>query len=96
MYGGCECMQNSLSLMTYEDFERLLEGPRGKYYIGRWEYFKEVINIIEHENVHSVIELGPGLLPIVKDSDLVMNPEEDSFGNTPYSLLPKNLILGYM
>lgn len=73
-------MQDSLSLMTYKDYEDLLKGPRGQYYIGRWEYFKEVLKIISNENVKSVIELGPGLLPIVKNSDVIINPEEDSFG----------------
>ena len=66
--------------MTYDDYHELLSGPRGQYYIGRWEYFKEVLKLIQNEKVERVIELGPGLLPIVKNSDLIMNPEEDSFG----------------
>jgi hypothetical protein len=66
--------------MSYKDYEELLSGPRGEYYTGRWEYFKEVIKIIQNENVGSVLELGPGLLPIVKNSDVIMNPQEDSFG----------------
>lgn len=73
-------MQNILNLMTFKDYEELLNGPRGQYYIGRWEYFKEVLKIIQNEEIKNVIELGPGLLPIVKNSDLIMNPEEDSFG----------------
>lgn len=73
-------MYYGLALMTYEDFEELLDGPRGQYYSGRWEYFKEVLKIIQNERFKNVIELGPGLLPIVKNSDVIMNPEEDSFG----------------
>ena len=73
-------LQENSNIMTYQDYEELLNGPKGHYYIGRWEYFKEVIKIIQNEKFQSVIELGPGLLPIVKDSDVIMNPEEDSFG----------------
>jgi len=71
---------DKLTLMTYEDYEELLEGPRGKYYAGRWEYFKEVLKIIQNEKFINVIELGPGLLPIIKNSDVIVNPHEDSFG----------------
>lgn len=73
-------MTNELELMTYSDYKSLLCGPRGQYYKGRWEYFKEVLDIIQNEVVNNVIELGPGLLPIVKNSDVITNPEEDSFG----------------
>jgi hypothetical protein len=73
-------LHEGLSLMTFEDYEELLNGQRGQYYIGRWEYFKEVLKIIHNEKFKSVIELGPGLLPIVKNSDVIMNPQEDSFG----------------
>jgi hypothetical protein len=73
-------MLDGLPLMTYDDYEELLNGPKGHYYIGRWEYFKEVLKVIQNEKVKSVIELGPGLLPIVKNSDVIMNPEEDHFG----------------
>ena len=73
-------MNTDIDIMTFEDYKELLNGPRGNYYIGRWEYFKEVIKIIQHEKIRTVLELGPGLLPIVKNSDVIMNPEEDSFG----------------
>lgn len=66
--------------MTYKDYEELLKGPRSNYYIGRWEYLKEVIEIIKGQNIRYVLEIGPGLLPIVKNSDVIMNPEEDAFG----------------
>jgi hypothetical protein len=73
-------LPKGLDLMTYEDFKELLNGPGGRYYAGRWEYFKEVLGIIRDQKPKSVIELGPGLLPIVKNSDVIMNPEQDSFG----------------
>lgn len=74
-------LHDGLTLMTYKDYEELLNGPRGQYYIGRWEYFKEVLKVIQNEKVKNVIELGPGLLPIVRNSDVIMNPEEDAFGS---------------
>lgn len=73
-------MQDRSALMTYSDYEDLLHGPRGNYYLGRWEYFKEVIQIVQEEDFQSVVELGPGLFPIVKNADVILNPEEDSFG----------------
>ncbi len=71
--------------MTYDDFEELLNGPRGYYYEGRWEYFNKVLNIIKAEKINSAVELGPGLLPIIKNSDIILNPEEDFFGKPEYA-----------
>lgn len=69
-----------IDLMSYSDFESLLQGERGDYYSGRWEYFREVIEIIKQLQVAKVLELGPGLLPVVKNADLMINPQEDPFG----------------
>ena len=69
-----------IDLMTKDDFQKLLNGSMGDYYKGRWEYFKEVIEIIKSENITNVLELGPGLLPIVKNSDIMLNSKEDHFG----------------
>jgi len=69
-----------MNLMTYNDFKSLLNSSMGNYYKGRWKYFKEVIKIIKNENIKSVLEIGPGLLPIVKDSDILLNPQDDHFG----------------
>ena len=69
-----------LDLMNYKDFQSLLHGPRGHYYVGRWEYFKEVIKIIKNIKVNKVLELGPGFIPIVKNADIMLNPLEDQFG----------------
>lgn len=73
-------MRTDIDIMTYKDYQDLLKGPGSNYYIGRWEYFKEVIEIIKGQNIRSVLEIGPGLLPIVKNSDVIINPEEDAFG----------------
>ncbi len=72
------------NLMTKEDFQKLLGGERGRYYEGRWEYFKEVIEIIKNENIESVLEIGPAQEPIVKNCDVMVKPEDDMWGR------PKN------
>jgi len=41
----------------------------GRYYRRRWEYIEEVLRIVRRERPQSVLELGPGPLPIVKGSD---------------------------
>ena len=50
-------------LMTYKDYQNLLKGKLGRYYKGRWEYFKKVIEIIKKEKIDSVLEIGPGQKP---------------------------------
>jgi len=69
-----------LEVMTYEDYEKLLAGPLGEYYIGRWEYFKEIIDIINNHKIESVLELGPGKHTIVKNCDIMIKPEDDVWG----------------
>lgn len=78
-----------LELMTYKDFEKLLNSPAGSYYEGRWAYFKEVIDIVKkQDNVNSVLELGPSFLPVVKDCDIMIKPRSDAWGR-PSSKAPK-------
>lgn len=70
-----------MELMTYEDFEGLLNGPAGAYYQGRWAYFSQVIEIARNRNdIRRVIELGPSFLPVVKDCDVMLKPEKDAWG----------------
>ena len=66
--------------MTHEDYQELLKGPMGSYYEGRWEYFKEVIEIIRNEDIESVLEIGPAQEPIVKNCDVMIKPEDDIWG----------------
>ena len=73
-------MEKTLELMTQEDFEYQLNGPYKEYYSGRWEYYKEVIKVIQTENIKTSVELGPGYMPIVKNGDLILNPLDDQFG----------------
>ena len=69
-----------IDLMTKDDYELLLRSSHGQYYAGRWEYFDKVINIVKDLGVNRVIELGPGLMPIVKNGDVMLSPEDDQFG----------------
>jgi hypothetical protein len=69
-----------LELMTHKDYELLVSGEFKGYYLGRWEYFKKVIEIIEQLSVEKVLEIGPGHLPIVKNADILLNPQDDHFG----------------
>jgi len=67
-------------LMSEDDYQKLLGSELGKYYAGRWEYFKEVIDIIKHEEIKSVLEIGPAQHPIVKKCDVMIKPENDMWG----------------
>jgi hypothetical protein len=67
-------------LSTIDDFNELLQTKYREYYIGRWEYYKEVIGIIKSENISSVLELGPGKFKVVSDCDIMVLPEIDSWG----------------
>lgn len=71
---------SSLELMTHKDFEDLINGPYAEYYLGRWEYYKEVISIVEKDKPQNTVELGPGYMPIVKNGDIILNPLDDPFG----------------
>jgi len=66
--------------MTHDDFSALLNGPHASYYTGRWEYFKEAIAIIHSQSFEGIVELGPGHMPLVKHSDVILNPLDDQFG----------------
>ena len=61
-------------LMTYPEFEELRK--QDPYYKkSRWEYLKEVIDIITKESFNSVLELGAYKQPIVHGSDIMdVNP----------------------
>lgn len=70
-----------MELMTYHDFDNLLNGSAGPYYQGRWAYFSEVIKIVESQkDIHKVLELGPSWMPVVKDCDVMVKPEIDVWG----------------
>lgn len=53
--------------ITYAEFEEIAK--EHKYYKGRWEYFEKVIDIVKRESPNSVLEIGPYLLPIIKNAD---------------------------
>ena len=69
-----------MQTMTYTDFQQLLKGDMAEYYIGRWEYYQAVIELIQQYQPKSVLELGPGQNPIVMDGDIMVTPDDDSWG----------------
>jgi len=73
-------MKNQFQIMSHDDYTTLLNGPHESYYTGRWEYYKEVISLIGDHKFERFLELGPGYMPIVKNSDVILNPLDDQFG----------------
>jgi hypothetical protein len=70
-----------MDLMTYSDFQELLNSSLGNYYEGRWAYFSEVINIIqENQDIKKVLELGPSFQTIIKNCDIMVKPDNDVWG----------------
>jgi len=69
-----------MKIMTENDFQELLHSDMGEYYIGRWDYYKRVIEIVKRLNPKKVLEIGPGKHCIVKDCDIMVKPEEDAWG----------------
>lgn len=81
-----------MDLMTYSDFQDLLNSSRGNYYEGRWAYFSQVINIIqENKEIKKVLELGPSFQTIVKNCDVMVKPEIDVWGR-PQKYVAKEYI----
>jgi hypothetical protein len=68
-----------MECISFDDFTKLSK-PREDYYVGRWLYFQEVIKMVEEINPSSVLELGPALFTLVKDSDVMRKPEIDLWG----------------
>ena len=64
--------------MAQEDFAQLMQLD-GLYYAGRWEYYREVVALIRGEVVAKVLELGPSVMPVVKDADVMVKPENDTW-----------------
>ena len=71
-------------LMTIDDFNHLLQGERGFYFEGRWAYYSEVLKLVGESDCESVIEMGPGPVPIVKNGDIILNPLDDQFGKPAF------------
>ncbi len=69
-----------IKTMTHEEFKSILEKPYGSYYTGRWAYISEVIGLIEEIKPKSVLELGPSMHPVVKESDIIIKPGDDKWG----------------
>lgn len=57
-----------MKTITIRDFDKIAKID-SYYKLRRWNYFKEVINIVKRENPKSVLELGSYKLSIVKGCD---------------------------
>lgn len=68
-----------MECITYADFCELGK-PHEEYYQGRWAYFSEVITMVNEVQPTSVLELGPALFTMVKNSDIMHKPEADRWG----------------
>lgn len=71
-----------MECINYDDFNELSK-PHEEYYLGRWAYFQEVIKMVNDINPNSVLELGPALFTVVKNSDIMRKPEIDVWGIPP-------------
>ncbi|MBN1553686.1 MAG: hypothetical protein JXA11_02990 [Phycisphaerae bacterium] len=70
-----------LEPMTEDDFQRLLDHPKwGRYYDGRWEYYRHVVDFVRRIEPESVLEVGPGQHIVVKGCDVMVTPEDDAWG----------------
>ena len=68
-----------MECINFDDFNRLSK-PREEYYIGRWVYLQEVIKMVDEIKPENVLELGPALFTVVKNSDIMRKPEIDMWG----------------
>lgn len=67
-----------MDTISHKEFSQLIIA--NSYYEGRWDYFKAVIDIIAEIQPRKVLELGPSLFTVVKNSDFMYKPEIDSWG----------------
>lgn len=59
-----------MNCITKKDMDELIKID--KYFINRWSYFKEVIDLIkEMDDVSTVLELGPQKAPLVENEDVM-------------------------
>ena len=66
-------------LMKKGDFDALL-AKHSHYFDGRWAYFSEVIALVGASDFESIVEIGPGPVPIAKNADVILNPLDDQYG----------------
>lgn len=53
-----------METLTFEEYEKLLSGPMGDWYNGRWSYYGPVIELITELSIKNALELGPGKITI--------------------------------
>jgi len=68
-----------MECINFDDFLALSK-PKEDYYRGRWAYLREVIKMVEEIKPQSVLELGPALITVVKNANIMRKPEPDVWG----------------
>lgn len=68
-----------MECINFNEFTELSK-PREDYYVGRWAYLQEVIRMVDEIKPQSVLEVGPALFTVVKNSDIMRLPEVDKWG----------------
>ncbi len=58
----------NLRLMTFEEYLEL-EVAIPQYYIGRWQYYRQILDLLSRLTFNSVLELGPYHKPIITGAD---------------------------
>ncbi len=69
-----------MEMMTYQDYEQLVQGLKGEWYNGRWSYYEPVIALVKEVAPQSILEIGPGGHTIVKQGDILVRPDDDYWG----------------
>ena len=80
-----------MQTITQQEFEESRQRAGGEYYRTRRNYMQKVIDIIQAEGIESALELGPGPLPVMRDSHLMLNPTDDVPGR-PLDHAPKEYV----
>ena len=58
-----------MNYLTEKEYQELCLSD--KYWVGRWDYFSKVIEIVKELNVKTVLELGAYKQTLVKDCDVM-------------------------
>jgi len=69
-----------METLTFEEYEKLLSGPMGDWYNGRWSYYGPVIELITELSIKNALELGPGKITMIKNCDVMVKPDDDFWG----------------
>ena len=93
-----------MKTMEFADYQELLRGDMQSYFVGRWEYYKVVIDIVNRLAPRSVLELGPGQHTVLSFPNMWECPrdnanypghhqiDEDLIADRTLNVAPKEII----